>query len=221
MSDFSLQNLNKILENYTYDTTEAWNAEDIQIPFAIKASDYLAYAYDDFKIIDNHHLVNCLSNIKRALDCQNDSLLLVFGLFKKSKDERWKFRDKVDILNRIGVISPSFLKKINISRNYLEHEYSIPDKKDVEDSLDIASLYLKYTEKYLKNIMTEIYIDNYFAKLDYRNQKIAFISLEYNEGGGHSIIEQIKCDSSEYLDYLKWYIAIMDKKERTPPPIYG
>jgi uncharacterized protein YutE (UPF0331/DUF86 family) len=163
MPDISLQHLNEVLKNFNHiskdndgnwePTIDSWGTGNIETPFTIKPGEFLEYAESDLKIDDNHHLVNCLSNIKRAIECQIDSLLIGFGLFEKAKIKNWKFPTKIEKLNEIGIVSPRILSKINKLRNLLEHEYSIPEREKVEEALDVAILFIRYTDQFLYGII--------------------------------------------------------------------
>jgi hypothetical protein len=214
-----LESLNKILENYEWDTIGAWNANDIEIPFQINSADFLNFAKNDLLIDDLHHQVNAFSNTKRAIECQIDSLLIRFGLFKKSKNDKWRFPQKMDMLNEIGIVSPEILRKINRHRNLLEHEYSIPNRENVEDAIDVASLFSKYTEKFLFNALTDFELYNNqkewcWVIFDYKNGKFTFKENKWN----NQIICEIDQKNDEYIAYLKWFTSILEKREKTKPP---
>ena len=55
-------------------------------PFELKPGEFLSYAEIDLeKRNTEHDLVNVLGNVKRAIECEVDSLLYIFGLSKISK----------------------------------------------------------------------------------------------------------------------------------------
>ena len=64
---------------------------------------------------------------------------------RKKKD--WKFPSKMKELNQVGVVAPRILRKINKTRNLLEHEYTLPSKEKVEDAMDVAILFITYTNR--------------------------------------------------------------------------
>jgi hypothetical protein len=225
MPNYSLQDLENILINFKASgkdenrgsIIDSWTPGSIETPFDIKPEEFLAFAEVDLKIDDNHHLINCLSNIKRAIECQIDSLLIGFGLFEKAKNQNWNFPKKIQILNEIGIVSPRILNKINKLRNLLEHEYSIPQREKVEDALDVAILFIKYTNKFLYDTILDFTLnadtDIYEVVFDYKNSKILFEFLDLDTRKKFS--EDIDQNHHEYLQYLMWYIKILDLKERT------
>jgi hypothetical protein len=52
-------------------------------------------------------------------------------------------KDKWNLLRDIGFAAPRILKRVNDSRNLLEHEYAIPPESEVEDALDLATLFIE------------------------------------------------------------------------------
>lgn len=94
----------------------------------------------------NTIIINSLSNTKRAIDSQLDSLLVGFGLSERAN--KWNFPTKVNYLNNVGILS-GILTKINKKRNLLEHEYKNPSIEEVKDALGVAKFFISYTDKYL------------------------------------------------------------------------
>lgn len=186
--------------------------ETIKTNFDISPSKFLKFAEDDLTANYDHCLVNSLSNTKRAIDCQLDSLLIALGLSERAK--RWRFPQKIDYLNSIGIISPRILNKINKKRNLLEHEYKNPNKEEVEDALDIALLFVNYTNKYILQATTEY--DLHYetekgnlllsAKLDWKNYKLDFHFGDDVENLNKNT--QILASQKEYDEYLKIFIKL-------------
>lgn len=214
MIDCNLENLQNNIKHESYKISE-WIEGKIEItsPFQIKPRDFLQYAAKDLEIKNDHFGVNCLSNCKRAIECQIDTLFYSFGLYEKSKRERYNLPKKIETLNQLGVISPRILLKINKLRNLLEHEYSQPDLGKVEDAVDIATLFLNYSEKYLKNFLYEFAIkdinDYFTVMLDFENSKIVFTSIRRVAAGfNKNVVKEVDSDSIEYLDHLRWFLEI-------------
>ncbi len=188
---------------------------EIEIPFEIKSHDFLSYAQSDLELTDEQNLINCLSNCKRAIECQVDALLFSLGMYEKSK-KGWNFHKKIEFLNQFGIISPRILKKINKHRNLLEHGYFKPDREKVEDAVDIAILFLNYTDKYLKSaiVFFNIIIDDIYlveVTLDYENGKIMFAEAPIDYDGvlvEAKTLKEISASSTEYFGYLTWFFSI-------------
>lgn len=170
----------KIIEFLEHENTK-WShtiTEELESDFDIFPQDFLKYAELDLATKNDHKIVNALSNSKRAIDCQVDLLLLAFGFYKLSQKKFWGFPTKLDYIEKLGVIAPRILKKINKKRNLLEHQFVKPTKEDVEDMLDIAMLFVASTEKYtlrfspFVNLKNEEFKNQYLFNLDYKNREI-------------------------------------------------
>lgn len=219
MEDFSVESLKEFTGDFKGVHLDSWDTANVDLPFEITPDQFLRFAEHDLSSGYEHHLVNALSNIKRAIDCQLDSLLFGFGLFQKSKEERWNFPKKVDILNQVGIISPRILEKINRKRNLLEHEYRTPEKEQVEDALDVSTLFISYTEKFLFNALTgcnpfhDIKKDAFEVELDYKTNKVIFFDHERKNDKLTKVIKkEVHSDSERYLEYLSWFISLYKLK---------
>lgn len=100
--------------------------------------DFLSLAEDDFERGGLSALFNATTNAKRAIVCQLDQLLISFGY----PSLRWNVPKKIERVRALGLLAPSLLRKVVDIRNILEHEYKAPDLKSVEESLDVASLFV-------------------------------------------------------------------------------
>lgn len=210
MNEINLEYLSLFLKG----ELDSNNVITITTGFDITPTKFFKYAEYDLTTKYDHYLINSLSNTKRAIDCQLDSLFIAFGLDEKSKD--WHFPTKINYLNSIGIISPRILKKINKRRNLLEHEYKYPNEEEVEDALDVAELFIRYTNKYLLRAHSEIdlYYDleeeTYFlsAKLDWENKKLCFETRKRIDK--EELNKEISASQKEYDDYLKMFIKLCD-----------
>jgi len=188
------------------------STETVKTGFDISPNRFLKFAEYDLIANYDHCFVNSLSNTKRAIDCQLDSLLIAFGLSERAK--KWRFPAKINYLNNIGIISPRILNKINKKRNLLEHEYKNPNKEEVEDALDVALLFVNYTNKYILRAITEYELYNdteegrYYleAKLDWKNYKLVFVNYDKSDKQAETI--EILAPQKEYDEYLKIYLKL-------------
>ena len=202
-------------------------------PFTINPNNFLEYSKQDLNQGDERGLVNSLTNIKRAIECQIDTLLYFYGFGKVAKRENWGFPKKCNILQEIGILSPKILERINSHRVKLEHFYEKPDKERVEDALDVATLFVEVTNNYIplsmfvrsssiingKHIKTETgdlkEIDNLsgLIKYDYREGNLEYtlykrpsktsIILQGGKIDKSNIILNLKMKAPEEK-YLKW-----------------
>ncbi|MET3456557.1 hypothetical protein [Pseudomonas kilonensis] len=104
----------------------------------ISPIEFLNLAEDDFERGGLAALVNATTNVKRAIVSQLDQLLISFGY----PSLRWNVPKKIERLRALGLLAPRLLRKVVDMRNILEHEYATPDLKEVEEALDIASLFV-------------------------------------------------------------------------------
>ncbi|MGB9939233.1 hypothetical protein [Methanosarcina sp.] len=213
MAKYNLESLNSFLENGEEDGISGFIFETVETDFDITPNEFLNFAKHDFTAKYDHHLVNSLSNVKRAIDSQLDSLLFGFGLSERAK--KWNFPTKIDFLNSIGVVSPGILKKINTKRNLLEHEYRNPTEEEVEDALDVAELFIKYTDKYLIRALKFCDVfsrgEGYITiTLDWENCKITSTYRIYEDDKFKKTVteELTNASQKEYGDYLKFYLKL-------------
>lgn len=122
--------------------------------FPLVPKDFIKYAKEDFKLNNEKGLINSLSNAKRAIDCQIDTLLYRFGItydkFNSTSEDIIKLSEDIplDLPYKLQLVqalkfSPSYLiSKVREERNKMEHSYQIPDKKLVREAIDIAELFI-------------------------------------------------------------------------------
>ena len=119
----------------------------------IKPNDYLNFAERDLSLPGVHGLVNCLSNSKRAIDCQIENILVSLGLQKSGS-----FPKRIERIQRIGLLAPRIVRKVVILRNKLEHEFYKPEQSEVEDALDVATLFVSTTNQIFRSFMEEFWV---------------------------------------------------------------
>lgn len=145
--------------------------------FEINAHQFQEFALEDSKSDSIHSRVNALSNVKRAIECRIDELLYGLCLHVKSEKEQWNFPRKLKALSEVGIIAPRILEKVNRQRNRLEHEYIQPTKEDVEDALDVASLFLSYSD-FLNNSPVVVRMSGFRVTISRKN---GILTVKENE----------------------------------------
>lgn len=162
----------------------------------VKPADYLNFARRDIVEGDTRALANTLTNIKRAVDCQLDVILEMYGLLKLSVNEKWSFPRKIEVIRKIGVVSPNILKLINSRRNQLEHYHKKPRKREVVEFLDIAELFVELFKFRTHRIELLIDYDEDFAFwMDTEQNEIRIYDdtkLFWKSGGIHMFKETIQ-----------------------------
>lgn len=132
--------LKEFLLNYSQplDYYERMSFTDLEFPFEIHAQHFLDIAEEDLLSNDLRGNINALTNAKRAIDCQVEAIIEVLSL-KKAR----QFPVKLEKINEIGLVAPRVLKRLNKLRNELEHDFVSPSRDDVEDFIDVASLFIE------------------------------------------------------------------------------
>jgi hypothetical protein len=127
--------------------------ESLGYDFEIQTADFIKFAELDLQQNSAHGLVNALSNAKRAIDCQVDTVLGCFGLLS-----RRNLPQKIELLRNMGMVTPRIVTKVVKARNYLEHEFTMPKRELVEDAVDIATLFTTLLSRALRNFNSGFYI---------------------------------------------------------------
>lgn len=118
----------------------------------LSASNLLDFAIADLKDGDvaasasPRHLVNALSNAKKALHLRLEDVCLGFGCgsLKSVKS----FPKLIAYARNCGVVAPRVLERLNSRRNMVEHEFDVPKKEDVENFVDVVQLFLAATGRW-------------------------------------------------------------------------
>lgn len=123
--------------------------------FELYARDYLDFAERELEKYgiesenDRAHLINCVSHLKRAMDCQLDTFLSAFNLNKIAGKSRLSVGNKIDFLENIGAFSSRSLRRLNTIRNRMEHEYEVPKIGDIEVYFDLVTAFVAVLESIL------------------------------------------------------------------------
>lgn len=193
-----------------------WGGDYIDTAFETLPSEFISFAEKDLQSTFDHKYINALSNAKRALDCQADRLLKLFGYYKEAQDKFWGFPKKLEIIQKFEIIAPRILNKINKTRNLMEHQYIKPNTAQVEDFLDIVSLFIASTDHYASKFVSDIdYInetnkdfDSFLEvsfKVDNLNEKL-IIKTNLHKPKSKRIKIEIKKTDPEYIDIFKKHL---------------
>ncbi|GAB6989080.1 hypothetical protein [Paenibacillus pini] len=126
---------------------EGSEGSDFKIPeFDLYARDYLGFAENQIKIGTTEARINCISNLKRAVDCQIDTFLFSLSIYEVFKKRNLKFERKLELVEAIGVFNSNSLAKLNKIRNKMEHEYTIPDINEIDLYFDLVSAFVSNLE---------------------------------------------------------------------------
>ncbi|EPF1751734.1 hypothetical protein ACSQUR_003219 [Vibrio alginolyticus] len=115
--------------------------------YDISANQYLDFAILDLKDGQSErNLINAISNAKKALHIRMEEIAKGFGYQSKSN----KFPSMFGYLESCGFVTPRTLERINSLRNRVEHDYISPKLEDVETYIDVVSLFLESTRKWME-----------------------------------------------------------------------
>ncbi|MER2498864.1 hypothetical protein ABS858_22540 [Vibrio neptunius] len=154
-------------------------------------------------------LVNALSNAKRALHLQVETIAKSLG-FVQQKRGFPNFHAYLGFCEKCGVVTPRILKKLNTVRNAVEHEYYIPTESETEDFIDVVELFLAATDKFIYQFPVDlewlpgkvdesIKFDIRYVKLKPNSGTLTLIS--YEKGKDESL--ELDPSMDEYFVWLK------------------
>ncbi len=126
-----------LISGWSKPTIDPKGFDELGYKTPIRAQEYLAFAEKDLRLGGVRGFVNALSNAKRAIDCEVSNLLTAIGLHTGGN-----FPSKLEKLQALGLVAPRIVRKVVQLRNRLEHDYHRPTQVEVEDAVDIATLFL-------------------------------------------------------------------------------
>lgn len=113
--------------------------------FDLMAFDYLEFAEQELLRAGPAARINCVGHLKRAVECELDTLLAILGVGQKVKN----FPKKMEFAGSVGIISPRSLTKLNQLRNRMEHDYAAPELSELEIYFDLASGFVHAVEGFI------------------------------------------------------------------------
>lgn len=114
-----------------------------------------------------HSLVNATGNLKRAMDCELDTLMSVLGLDDLYRRKRLGVDKKLGFLERSGVFKASSLDRINKLRNRLEHHYETPSIEDVQVYFDLVAAFISIGDSFLYKLRSISEVSLSYFDYDY------------------------------------------------------
>jgi len=211
-------NNEKLIEFFMHEESK-WSSrgyEVINIPFDVSPEEYLKYAEKDINIKDAHNLINALSNTKRALDCQVECLLIAIGQFELAKRKKYNIPKKIEVLKDFGIIAPRILTKITNTRNVMEHNFQCPDMEKVNDFLDITTLFIEATNRFVYAFPGESQIENdiiqdYWIDVEINNKSRDFtLSCVHRHEPNEEIT--IFSNDNNYPKLMKAYLKLFNNE---------
>ncbi|MBS0587145.1 MAG: hypothetical protein JSS37_04165 [Proteobacteria bacterium] len=133
-------------KNFKHLEFSSASGENLSFPdFDLMPFDYLEFAELELEKSGVAAKINCISHLKRAVECQLDTLLGILGASKIATN----LPSKLEFASEAGIISSRSLAKINKIRNRVEHEYAEPNTNELEAYYDIASGFIHTLEGHI------------------------------------------------------------------------
>ena len=147
--------------------SESSSGSDISVPvYDISAEEFLDFAENAISSETKEGIVNAVSNLKRALDCEMDMFFESINIKRIFDKKNLKFEKKSQFLADIGLFPIQTINKLNFMRNKLEHEYKTPEIYDLHTYYELVWSVVKILDLYLEllykngEINLELYIEN-------------------------------------------------------------
>lgn len=157
---------------------------DISIPiYDISSEEFLDFAENAIASETKEGIVNAVSNLKRALDCEMDMFFECINLKRIFDKKNFKFEKKTQFLSSIGLFPIQTINNLNFMRNKLEHEYKTPEIYDLYTYYELIWSVVKILNLYLEllyingEINLVLYIENneYYFRMKHDIKECAFI----------------------------------------------
>ncbi|HDR8171058.1 TPA: hypothetical protein QC096_002228 [Bacillus thuringiensis] len=179
--------------------------------FDLYPRDFLKFAKTELNFLKEKkenliHIINCLSHLKRAVDCQFDLFLYHLNLYELIKEKNLKFDKKLNFLKDIGIFESTSISRLNSIRNKMEHHYKIPDIVEIEVYFDLVNAFISIIESNLT-----LFLINHEVQIGSTNEeKFNFFNLEYVFDKDPKIIFEVK-----HLDEMKDFSVSVDASEQS------
>jgi uncharacterized protein YutE (UPF0331/DUF86 family) len=123
----------------------------------LNQNDYLRFAENDLSDgRSDRHLINAVSNAKRALHIEVETLSDAYGVSAATK-KFGSFPQRLAFLSKAGFFTkPRLLTKLNKLRNVVEHEYHVPTFEEAENFVDIVDLFVNAMQKHRQRYPDQI-----------------------------------------------------------------
>lgn len=190
---------------------------DLVFPaFDLMPFDYLEFAEGELAKTSSDSRINCVAHLKRAVECEIDTLLAILQLTKHLEN----FPRKLEFVEATGIVSARSLGKLNAMRNRMEHEYANPDMEELEVYFDLSSSFIQTIEGYIFMVQGRHHMQwDDHAEWNNKETRLRFVAelaedrpavrFELLEGGAPAV--NLICEAtalSEYTDALKIFFLM-------------
>lgn len=137
--------------------------------------DYLSFAEGHLGLDSPESKINCVSNLKRAMECAMDTFLHILGLDKLAKNRNLSFDQKLAFIEEVEIYKSRSLELLNKTRNKIEHEYAVPELPEIE-------LYFELVYAFVSVIEGAIFMYSNNSELNFSsgNEVRSTFSIEYS-----------------------------------------
>lgn len=118
--------------------------------FDLSAHDYLGFAERELgefqKVATSSRapalLLNCISHLRLAMDCQLETFLYIFNLDRAFDERRLGMRQKLEFLKSAGILESRFLIKLYTMRGLMDARYAAPGIEEVAEYFALVSAFV-------------------------------------------------------------------------------
>jgi hypothetical protein len=179
--------------------------------FELMPQDYLDFAEEALLIPTQANRINCITHLKRAIECQCETMLHVLNLQSKGKNAN--FPRKLEWVSCLSLMPSRSLAELNRIRNKVEHDYAHADDTDLSVFFDLVAGFVASVEGALFMIASSIdtewreNLDDISKRYgsfgyDFDSRSVKF---QYSDGYSHFVHEQ----SDDDLDSLLMCLGIL------------
>ncbi|MDG9705456.1 hypothetical protein [Streptomyces sp. DH37] len=188
--------------DYTY-IAPSLDTNDDRFPDAeLTPEDYLEFAIRDLKEGGRRGLVNSFGNSKRCIHLLVDELLWQYGLL--ARNQKVGFPGRLELLGDLGILSAKILRRLNVQRNAMEHDYVTPSEEVTQDAVDVAGLLVLAASTLRRRVICEAVV----GEVDTGRHLLMTI----NRKEGNSEFREISTDRIHQADGVPYveYIRMSD-----------
>mgnify|MGYP005988258551 CR=1 FL=1 len=104
----------------------------------------------EIKLLESDDFSGVHKLLIKSIETQTVSLLNKLGI-----KEPQIFSEQISLVNQLGILAPRILVKIEDLHNSLEIYDEVEKKEKLENQLDITSLYIKITKRFMNNFFQD------------------------------------------------------------------
>lgn len=131
--------------------------------FDLLPQDYLKFAESHLGKDSPEEKINCVSNLKRAMECEMDTFFHILGIGPLVKRKNLSFDQKLSFVAEIEIYKSRSLEILNRIRNKIEHDYAIPELPEIE-------LYFELVYAFISVLDSAMFMYAHNADLEYSRE---------------------------------------------------